>query len=345
MERFKQRDIWIVILIGIAIYALFIRMIGIDRFLILMSYVNKFLVLLVVLFNLLNLTAFTLTWRFLISAPVSSYKLFKFYMIGTFINNITPTLGVGGEPVKAILLGKETGTSQAGCFATVVSQRMLNMFPFMTIGGLGITLLFYKPGIVLKTWEILALLFSIGFAFGIFGLIVYFYIRKDKLSLFVHSSIRFFAPFIGLVKKGFNQEEYAEAMERSINSFHGGLAHIHHNRYGLAKATLFAFLGWIFDIMSIYSVFLSLGSTEYIHISVLIITYTVSMISSWLPFFLPAGLGIVDSIMALLFVYGGVPVETAIIATLLYRLLSYWSNTVLGGYFLLTYLRSNPAGI
>ncbi len=69
------------------------------------------------------------------------------------------------------------------------------------------------------------------------------------------------------------------------------------------------------------------------------------MISSWLPFFLPGGLGIVDGIMALLFFYGGVPADTAIIATLIYRILSYWSNTVLGGYFLLTHLRSNPAEI
>ena len=189
------------------------------------------------------------------------------------------------------------------------------------------------------------LMFSIGLAFGIFGLIVYFYIRKDKLSSFVHSSIRFFAPFIRPVKKGFNQEEYAASVERSINSFHGGLAYILNNRQGLARATSFAFLGWIFDIMSIYFVFFSLGSIKYIHTDVLIITYTISMISSWLPFFLPGGLGIVDGIMALLFFYGGVPADTAIIATLLYRILSYWSNTVLGGYFLLTHLRSNSAEI
>lgn len=338
MERLKARNIWFVVLIGTVVYAVFLKRIGLENLLILISNANKPLVLLVVLFNLLTLIALTMSWRFLISAPISHYKLFKFYMIGVFINNITPTFGTGGEPIKAMLLGDETGTSQAECFASVVSQRMLNMFPFLTIGGLGIGLLFSKPGVMLETWEILALMFSIGFAFSVFGLIIYFYIRKDKLSSFIHSLIRFLTPFIGLLKKGFNEDAYAEAVEKSINSFHGGLMSIGHNRYGLVKATLFSFLGWIFDIMAIYTVFLSLGANAYIHISILIIAYTISMVSSWIPFFLPGGLGIVDGTMALLFTYGGVPVEVAMLATVLYRLASYWFNTTLGAFYLLTSL-------
>ncbi len=340
MEWFKARNIWFVVLIGAVVFLFFINEIGLGNLLLLITNANKPLVLLVVLFNLLNLTSFTMTWRFLISAPISSRKLFKFYTIGAFINNITPTFGTGGEPVKAMLLGEETGISQAECFASVVSQRLLNMLPFLIIGGLGVGFLFSKPGIILGTWEILALALSIGFAFGIFGLIIYFYIRKDKLSSFVHSSIRFFTPFIGLVKKGFNEDTYAKAVEKSINSFHGGLRSIGHNRYGLVKATLFSFLGWIFDIMAIYTVFLSLGADAYIHVSILIIAYTISMVSSWIPFFLPGGLGIVEGTMALLFIFGGVPVGIAMLATLLYRLASYWFNTILGAVYLLISLKA-----
>jgi uncharacterized protein (TIRG00374 family) len=333
MERFKTRNIWFVVLIGAVVFAVFTNEIGLEKVLVLISGANKLLILLAVLFNFLNLITFTITWRFLTSAKVGLYKLFKFYMAGTFINNITPTFGTGGEPVKAMLLGKETGTSKAECFAGVVSQRMLNMFPFLTIGGIGIWLLFSKPEIKLGTWEVAALMFSILLAFSVFGLIIYFYIRKDKLSSFVHSSIRFFAPFIGLVKKGFDHRAYADAVEKSINSFHGGLKNIHHNKYGLAEAILFSYLGWIFDILAIYAVFLSLDETH-IHISVLIITYTLAMISGWLPLFLPGGLGIVDGTMAILFIYGGVSVEMAVVATLLYRLASYWFNTVLGAFYL-----------
>ncbi len=333
MERFKARNIFFVVVIGAIIFVSFTKEIGFEKFLLLIENANKLFFLLVILFNFLNIIVFTITWKYLIPANISLYKLFTFFMAGGFINNITPTFGTGGEPVKAMLLGKETGTSKAECFAGVVSQRMLNMFPFLVIGGLGVALLFSKPEIRLGTAELLAIAFSIGLAFSLFGLIIYFYIRKDKLSSFVNSSIRFLAPFIGLVKKGFDQQAYADAVQESINSFHGGLKNIHDNKHGLAKATLFSFLGWIFDILAIYAVFLSLGETH-IHISVLIITYTISMMSGWLPLFLPGGLGIVDGTMAALFIFSGVPPEIAIVATWLYRLVNYWLNTILGGFYL-----------
>ncbi len=339
MERFKAKNLVFVAVIGGIIFTVFANKVGYERLLVLLGNVNKSLVLLVFLFNLMNLITFTITWRFLTPANISSYKLFSFYMAGTFINNITPAFGTGGEPVKAMLLGKETCTSKAECFASVVSQRMINMFPFLTIGILGLGLLFSKPEIKLQTWEVMGLIFSMGAGFGIFFLIIYFYMRKDKLSSFAHSSIRFFAPFIGLVKKGFDHRAYTDAVEESINSFHGGLRQIHHNKHGIKKAIWFSYIGWVFDILAIYTVFLSIPGAH-IHASVLIITYTIAMISGWLPLFLPGGLGIVDGTMAGLFIYSGVPVEIAILATLLYRLASYWFNTILGAFYLWSSLKA-----
>jgi len=260
MDRFKKKNLWIVVFIGALIFALFANEVGVDKFLSRISSINKPLFLLVLLFNLLNILAFTITWRYLIQAKIGIYRLFTFFMAGTFINNITPTFGTGGEPVKAMLLGKETGTSKAECFAGVVSQRMLNMFPFLVIGGLGVGLLFSRSEVKLEFWQIIGLAFSILLAFSLFGMIIYFYMKKDKLSLFVHSVIKFLAPFIGLVKKGFDHRAYEEAVDRSIESFHGGLRNIGQNRDGVLKATFLSFMGWAFDILAIYSVFLSMKS-------------------------------------------------------------------------------------
>ncbi|KCZ70860.1 hypothetical protein ANME2D_02885 [Candidatus Methanoperedens nitroreducens] len=338
MRGFKTRNIWFVFVVGAAIFVIFINEIGYGRLLLLISNANKQLVPLVILLNILNLTAFTMSWKYLIPVDISFYKLFKFYTAGTFINNITPTFGVGGEPVKAILLGKEIGASKSFCFASVVSQRMLNMFTFLVIELMGITLLFYSPELRLGIWQILALLFSIELGFIAFGLLVYFYIRKDRFSSFIHSIIRFSAPFIRLVRRGFDHRAHADAVERSIDSFHIGLKDIRRNRSGLANTIIFSSLGWTFDIMAIYVVFLSLGEAH-IGISVLIITYTISMISGWLPLFLPGGLGIVDGTMAALFILSGVPTDVALLATLFYRLGSYWFNTVFGAFYFMGALR------
>ncbi len=340
MERFKRRNIWFVIIIGAIIVTIFTNEIGFERLIFLLDNSNKLLVLVAVFFNLLNLISFSVTWQFLSPARINLYKLFKFYMAGTFINNITPTFGTGGEPIKAMLLGKSTGTSKSECFASVVSQRMLNMFPFLTFSCVGIVFLISNPDMGLETWEIAGMVFSTGLAFLAFGLIVYFYVRKDRLTNFVHSSIRFLAPFIGLVKKGFDHMAYSDAVERSIDSFHGGLKDIHKNKHGLLKATLYSFIGWVFDVAAIYAVFLALDAESHIQIGVLILAYTISMMSGWLPLFMPGGLGIVDGTMAVLFIYGGVPVEIAMLATLLYRLASYWSNTLVGGYYLWSSLKA-----
>ncbi len=340
MERFGRRNILFVIIIGAIIFTVFTEQVGLSRFIALMGNVNKPLVLVILIFNLLNLIAFTKTWQLLTGADISFFKLFQFYMAGVFISNITPSFGTGGEPVKATLLGKETGKSKAECFAGVVSQRMLNMFPFLILSIFGLVLLFFKPELRLGTWELLALLFSLMLGIGIFVLLIYFYVRKDKLSSFVQFSLRFLAPFIGFIRKGFDEKAYYDAVEESINSFHGGLQSIHQNRNGIIQAVIYSFIGWCFDILAIYTVFLALGNAS-LHISVLIITYTIAMMSGWLPLFLPGGLGITDGTMAVLFVYGGVPLEIAVMATLLYRLASYWFNTIIGGYYLSISWNSN----
>lgn len=334
MKKFRARNIWFAALIGVAIFAIFITEIGYARFLFLISNVNKSFVILVFLLNVLNIIAFTMSWKFLIPMDISFYKLFKFYVAGTFINNITPTFGSGGEPIKAMLLGKETGSSKAECFAGVVYHRIVNILSFLAIELAGLGLLFYKPEINLERWEISVLVSSIVFGLFIFGLLIYFYMRKDRLSSLAHSMLRSFAPLIRRVRKGFDQRAYADSLEKSIDSFHSGLRGIHCNKSGLAKAMFFSSLGWIFEIMVMYVIFLSLGSEARIPIGVLIITYSISIISGWIPLVLPGGIGVVDSTMATLLIFSGVSLEIALFVTLLYRLVSYWFNTILGAFYL-----------
>lgn len=329
MEWFKTKNILIVIIIGGIIFAILGKEIGPGKLFSLISNTNKILLLLAIVFNFLNVIVFTITWHVLTPTDIGLYKLFKFFMVGTCINNITPTFGTGGEAVKAMLLGEETGISKAECFASVVLQRMLNMFPFLIIGGFGLGLLFFRSDIRLELWEILALLFSMVFAFAIFGFIIYFYSRKDKVSSFVRSSINFFWRFF---KKG-KKKEYIDAVQESIDSFYTGLENIQYNKQAIMKAMILSFLGWIFDILAMYTVFLSIGDTN-IHPSIIIMTYTISMISSWLPLFLPGGLGVVDITMAGMFIFGGVPKEIALLATELYRLINYWLNTLVGAFYL-----------
>jgi uncharacterized protein (TIRG00374 family) len=329
MKWLKTRNIIFVVIMGGIIYTIYGKEIGLNKLLQFLNSTNKYLLFLVIFFNLMNILSFTITWKILAPAEIDIYKLFKFYMVGVFINNVTPTFGTGGEPVKAILLGDETGIDKAECFASVILQRMLNMFPFITIGGFGLLLLIFKSDIRLQLWQILGIILSISIAFGIFGSIIYFYFRKDKLISFAKSLIMFYVKFF---KKG-SQTEYLYKTKKSIDSFYSGIVDINQNKEAIMKAIFFSFLGWIFDILAIYTVFLSIGERN-IYVSIIIITYTISMMSSWIPLFLPGGLGIVDVTMAGLFIFSGIPKEAAILATAIYRLVNYWLNTMLGAFYI-----------
>lgn len=327
----KRRNIAFAILIGIGIFLVFSSQVGLERTWSLVSGSQKSLLLLVIILNLANLIAFTLSWRSLILVKIGFYRLFKFFMIGVFINNITPTFGTGGEPVKAVLLGKETGISKSEGFASVVSQRMLNMLPFVLIAIFGLATLATRPG--MKALEILILGSSLTASIGFFLLIIYIYVKKEKLFSITHKIIRKLTPIIRSFKRGFDYDTYIIEVDESINAFHSELRNISRNKNGLAKAIAYSFLGWGFDVAAAYTVFLAIGYPN-IHIGVLIITYTIAMAAGLVPLFLPGGLGIVDGTMALLYISNGVPPDIAILATLLYRLVAYWLNTLIGAIYL-----------
>lgn len=325
MDAWK-RKLAMPLLIGAVVVALFTHEIGLEQMHELLRSVNKTLVLLVVLLNLGNLFFFTLSWRTLLTVRPSFPRLFRIYMVGVFVNNITPSFGAGGEPVKALLLGGATGVRSSGCFATILTQRMLNMLPFIVVAIIGLIFLFLRNS--LRLWEALVLVFIVTLSLFTLFLLVYLYYRKEVLERLIHGIVRKFTPLIRLFRKNFSYEEYVHAVDESINIFHDELHRLSHNKGRLSVALVYSFIGWMFDVAAAYTVFLSLGYQ--IDLGILTLTYTIAMVVGLMPLLLPGGLGAVDGMMALLYLSSGVPKETALLSTLLYRLIAYWLNTLMG---------------
>jgi uncharacterized protein (TIRG00374 family) len=59
--------------------------------------------------------------------------------------------------------------------------------------------------------------------------------------------------------------------------------------------------------------------------------YAVMIFMQMLPLFLPGGVGLVDIVMITLFTSIGVPMHSAVAATILTRLIQLWMLTALGG--------------
>ncbi|CAD7771890.1 Lysylphosphatidylglycerol synthase TM region [Candidatus Methanoperedenaceae archaeon GB37] len=324
--KINKRKLAVPLLIGLGVFGLFTHAIGLEELRALLSSVDLALVLLAILFDIGTIILFTLSWRVLIAEKPGLPRLFQIYLVGILVNNITPSLGAGGEPVKALLLGNATETSSSACFATIITQRVLNMIPFILVALIGLLFLFFYKN--LSFWEVLAMLFILGIIITALLLFIYLYLRKEKLEELTHNIIKRVTPLIRIFKREFSYEEYIHTIDNSIEIFHNELKRLSKKNGRLALALICSLIGWILNVATAYAVFLALNYN--INPGILMITYTIAMIIGMIPLFLPGGVGQVDSIMALLYISTGVPKEIALLSTLLYRLISYWFNTLLG---------------
>ena len=88
-----------------------------------------------------------------------------------------------------------------------------------------------------------------------------------------------------------------------------------------------SFLNILFDMMTLYFLFIAAG--HIISIGVLITGYGLPLLLGKVSF-LPGGVGIVESTMAILYIGLGVPNAVIIVIILTYRIFSFWIPTLVG---------------
>ncbi len=95
---------------------------------------------------LLAFLADTFSWQLLVK-PLRLewgwfYALWKVRMVGAAVNRLTPFVGLGGEPVKAVLLKKVHGLDYAEGVASLVVAKTANLIALVIFlaGGLIVTI-------------------------------------------------------------------------------------------------------------------------------------------------------------------------------------------------------------
>lgn len=94
------------------------------------------------------------------------------------------------------------------------------------------------------------------------------------------------------------------------------------------KPALGAFLSVLFDMLTLYFMFLATGLQ--INPGVLMAGYGLPLLLGKAAFILPGGVGIVESSMAIIYRGLGVPQHTTVIVVLGYRLISFWLPSIAG---------------
>ncbi len=94
------------------------------------------------------------------------------------------------------------------------------------------------------------------------------------------------------------------------------------------KPVLGSLMNIVFDIITLYIVFLAAGFR--IHPIILIAGYGITFLVSRSAFFIPGGAGVIEGGMVGIYASLGLPMNTCVVAVLGYRLLSFWMPSLFG---------------
>lgn len=311
------------IILSIAILAVMLYFIGIDKLIDAIKDANLLILGVAVLIQIGTYFLYTYRWQIVNSIAdinVSFKKLLPIVMVGLAVNNITPSGRGGGEPVRAYILAKEHGYDLKETFATVIADRMLDTFPFIVLAIITIiaTVLYFD----FPMWLEVILVLSVIAIVIILGMLIYMCINEGfgvrVENLIFKLTHRFY-------KKG--SENLKIKIHENISGFQDTMKMLISDRKLFYYIIPLSFLIWVFEILRVYVVFLAFGAT--LNVIVIGEVFILASLVGMIPL-LPGGLGAVDGLMMGLYSRAGCPQGLAGPVTLVERLISFWMASIIG---------------
>ncbi len=269
------------------------------------------------------------TW-WVVIRTVAGYTLrdgMRVFFATQFANAVTPLGQLGGEPFIAYILSRDSDIPIEEGFGAVLAADVINAVQFFSLSFLGIVIfLVYFPldplvATVLKL--ILGLVVIVAAAF------ILLWTRK-RLTLHllgrVGKRLRWVFDHLGIDRNGASTRRYL--MEKGEN-FYAILEQVLQQERTVAVALVSSHVAGLAWVAGLYLILLSLGVDA--PLSALLFVLPASMLAGYLP--LPGGLGGIEvALTALLTGVAGVPLAAASAAALLFRVATYWTSLVIGGY-------------
>ena len=211
-------------------------------------------------------------------------RLFVVRMVGEAFNNVTPMAGMGGEPVKAVLLKKFYQVNYGDSVASLILARTTNVIALLVFLTVGFYLLMQAPEFAASPFKTIA---ATGLGALASGVVLFFLIQRYRLSSIASDWLSRWR--VGKVLEGMLHPIYA--MDDRLVRFYTR----HHARF--ATALVLALLNWLLGVLEVYVTLLFLG-------------WPVSWQEAWIiesmtqlvragTFFIPANLGAQEGVFML----------------------------------------------
>ena len=315
-----RRVLIIGIFVALVVGGIFFVFLGVDLGSLLnaLSKANYFFLFLAFgayIFTTLNLAA---RWRISLSATGHNVRLHNLWLAvfgSIFINNITPFTYSGGDPVARVyLLRKTQRVPYSSGSASVMSEYLLDLPVSISILMTGILLYFSKPLaklVVVTIWIAVIIL--------LFTLILYFFPKRTGAGWLGRSTMR--------ILKAFRRPASRRKVMGGVKRFYTSAQAITSTPKIALTIFFFAVVTWGLAITRLFFIFQALGFDP--PLPMLLLGITLPPMAGLIPL-LPAGLGPVDATMVGIFLLTGAPLEIAILATLIERVIMLVFGTIIG---------------
>jgi uncharacterized protein (TIRG00374 family) len=246
------------------------------------------------------------------------------YLSSIFFTNLVPSAALSGEIGKIYFVQKTVPATRVDrTFAAGIMSRLLEVIPTAAgaIIGVAYLTLYYS----LPLWALgLCLLIAVVIAVG--ALFVLAVSMNVKL---LRSTANVLLGVAAKIFKGHNMESIREKVEALVTQYDASIREISASKVLILKSLALIFIAWAFDVSVAYIAFAAIGYN--IPIGVVVTIYSVMVLVSLIPAFIPGGLGYVDGLMNLLYSLAGVKKSDAFSGTFVIRLVTLWFLTAVGG--------------
>lgn len=314
----------VLIAVGLFAYFLYLYHAGYQDVIDSLRSVKMSLFALAVLLALLGVLCDALAWRAIVlkfDYKVPIRDIFLIYLSCGFMNNLIPSGSFSGETARVYFLEKLDGGSRIDqSSATVATTRIITAIPFFL--GTAIGLAYLDLATNAPYWA-LATCYTIALVLLILNCTFFAICFLDDWLERIAFAIIKYAERLFPVHVDRNQ------CRRIVGRFHSSMMLLAEHKKTLFISTFWALAAWLCMTMVAVVVFRSMGIT--VPLWAVLAVYSVMIFLQMLPIFLPGGVGLVDIVMSTLFTAIGLPMHTAVAATILIRLVQLWMLTAIGG--------------
>jgi uncharacterized protein (TIRG00374 family) len=287
---------------------------------------NPTIYLIAILFGLLEILFFTISWRVLtnyLSIKMTVIRAYLYVWYGIYVDTIVPAQSISGEVTRTYLCTRDKCGSFGKVVASLFTHRLLGMVLNVAALIAGIVLLYFGGQVSSLVFNLIILV-----GVGISAIIVLMLVLSFKQQWTLRI-IHWVTNFVHKIGRG--RWEIAKLKEQAveiIEHFHDAMKEFRHSPRAIAGSLFYLIVSWFFSFSIPYLVFMSLGHP--VSWSLILVTSAIVLAIKSVPLGIPFEVGLPEAVMTTLYYSMGVPAALSATATILTRIITLWIRFFIG---------------